>query len=62
MREIRGINQEELQGVLFNWSPLKFSKYKIPVYLLTLGEILEQLTWDLELRKFRGAPVKKDTL
>ena len=47
-----------LQGVLFNWSPPKFFKYKIPLYILALREISEQLTWESVLRKLRGVQVK----
>ena len=36
--------------------------YKIPLYPLALREISEQLTWDILLRKYRGGPVKWDTL
>ena len=48
-----------LQGVLFNWTPPKLSKYKIPLYPLALREISEQLTWDFVLRKFRGVQLKR---
>ena len=45
--------------VFFNWTPPKFSKYKILLWLLTLRDIPGQFAWDPVLRKFRGGPVKK---
>ena len=52
-----------LQGVFFSfWTPPKFSKYKIPLYALSLREILGQFTWDLVLRKLRGGLERKKAL
>ena len=50
-----------VQGDFFNWSPPKFSKYKIPVYALALWEFSEQLTWDFVFWKFSGGPVERST-
>ena len=50
---------EKIYRVFFcDWIPPKLSKYKIPVNILTLGKILELFTWDLVIRKIRGAPGK----
>ena len=43
-----------IQGELLKSTPPKFSKYKIPLKLLALREILGQFLWDLVLRKFGG--------
>ena len=55
------IEKPDVQGGYFNWNPPNFSKYKIPLYPLTLRETLGQLTWDIVLVKFWGVPVKKTT-
>ena len=39
-------------------APLNFLR-KISIQSLALREIMSQITWDLVLREFRGAPVKK---
>ena len=52
------VDMNILHGDFFNWSPPKFPKYK-SLYNLWLREILSQFRWDLVLRKYGGAPVKK---
>ena len=48
-----------VQSVLFlTRAPLN-SKVQIPLQSLALREIMSQFIWDLVLREFRWAPVKK---
>ena len=51
-----------VQGGSFNWTPPKFSKYRIPWKLAQNFSKCQQLYRDFILRKFRGGPVKRTTL
>ena len=46
-----------LQTPFFNWRPPLIFKVEIHLQSLAFTEILRPFTWDLALRKFRGAPV-----
>ena len=49
-------------GCFFLFEPPKILKVQIPLQSRALREISDQSTWDLVLRKLRGAQVKKYTL